>query len=101
MSAPDNGYGYWTAIEEKGLPPVTASDPYPTCFVILKCVGKTWRTIHVGELRFFGGDRARPYWKSGESKGGILENDSWYVTHWARPELPGAAKPLSTEAEIA
>lgn len=44
---------------------------------------------HKGELRFFGGDRTRPYWVS--MRGQVpLENDAWYVAYYMEIKQPEA-----------
>lgn len=74
----------WKAIVD-GYPSTEDFGPYPTVLVALECKDqKQWgHRIQFAELRFFGGDKARPYWAGISKSDGPIENSSWYVTHWA------------------
>lgn len=77
------------------LPSTEVYGPYPTVDVIMQCNSARYpdgtvpfqRRVVDAELRFIGGNKSRPYWV--DSKQVPLENDSWFVTHWApRPDCP-------------
>lgn len=80
---------------------------YPTVDVILECrKGLQADSRHDplqrrhchAVLRFFGGDPARHYWC--DEKGAVLENDSWFVTHWQPiPEYPPCVQPKAPDHE--
>jgi len=72
----------------KELPTTEEFGPYPNAIVALACrnnpsAGFSVRTAH---LRFFGGDKYRPYWASDKGEDyRPIENDAWYVAFWAAP----------------
>jgi len=76
----------WRSVKRDGYPSTDDFGPYPKVFVSMVCRGhEDWNpTVRVAELRFFGGDKNRPFWAGLKNENcAPIENDSWYVTHWA------------------
>lgn len=77
----------WREIAKDGYPSTDEYGPYPCVMVAMACEGHPdWSySVRPAELRFFGRDKKRPFWTSPFKKDGYvpIENDAWYVTHWA------------------
>ena len=70
------------------MPTTEEFGPYPTVLVAMECVGlPEWGfSTRWAELRFFGKDKARPYWAALKKEDNRpIENDSWRVAYWAPP----------------
>jgi len=91
----------WTDVREK-LPSKEKFGPYPTVQVVRQGNPPGGRepvqAISHAELRYFGGDPGRPVWCSVEKPHTPIENDFWYVTHWA--PLPGLPAPVKNPKEV-
>lgn len=73
---------------KKEMPTTEEFGPYPCVLVAMACKGNPdWgHQVRWAELRFFGGDKTRPYWAGNKGEGcKPLENDSWFVEFWAPP----------------
>lgn len=73
---------------EKEMPSTEEFGPYPCVHVALACKGhpEFGYQIRMAELRFFGGDKRRPYWSSFKGEGhSPIENTAWFVKYWAPP----------------
>lgn len=81
----------WIATKER-MPTREEFGAYPCVLVALACKGQPdWgHQTRTAELRFFGGDVARPYWAGHKGENcKPIENDSWFVEYWAAPlQLP-------------
>jgi hypothetical protein len=68
------------------LPTTEEFGAYPCVMVALTVRGNEniWGfQIRSAELRFFGGDKSRPYWAGSKSENHRpIENDAWYVAYW-------------------
>lgn len=89
----------WIEIKKCGYPSVVEYGNYPTVLVSMKMVRETEvayvRKLEKAELRFFGGDKNRPYWCSTKDHLPI-ENSAWVVTHW----IPWLADPGENDQEL-
>lgn len=78
----------WVPVAE-GLPTTEEFGPYPHVIVALACKGHPeWGCgMRFAQLRFFGGDKTRPYWCSDTKSPDPIENDAWHVVAWTRPPV--------------
>lgn len=79
----------WIKVTDR-LPSKEEFGPYPQVQVILQCnyessvPRKPWQSLQNAELRFLGKDPNRPIWCSIDKPHAHIENDAWFVTHWAK-----------------
>lgn len=75
----------WIKASEE-LPTIEEFGPYPHVMVAIGIKGRPEQghSIRFADLRFFGGDKNRPYWAGGKSEDvRPIENDVWFVEYWA------------------
>ncbi len=91
----------WKVAQDE-LPDREKFGPYPVAEVILQCNssmsgdGEPWQRLQLGELRFLGGNPARPVWVSVNKPQDPIENGAWFVSHW-RP-IPSFPKPIPVKS---
>lgn len=80
----------WILVTDR-LPSMDEFGPYPLVEVVVQCdvdVGHTpIQSQQFAELRFLGGNPARPIWVNPAKPHEPIENSAWFVTHW-RPRQP-------------